>query len=41
MFESITKITNIARKTIRAIGAATYRSPWFVSAALLALVLVM
>jgi hypothetical protein len=38
MFESIvSKITNVVRNTVRAVGAVTRKSPWLVPAAILAL----
>ncbi len=41
MFESIvSKITNVVRDTIRALGAATRRTPWLAPIAILALFLV-
>ena len=41
MFESIvSKITNIVRTTVRAVGAATRKSPWIAPIAILALFLV-
>jgi hypothetical protein len=40
MFESIvSKITNIVRNTVRALGAATRKSHWLAAAAILALFL--
>lgn len=41
MFETIvSKITNVVRSTIRALGAATRTAPWLTAAAILALFLV-
>lgn len=41
MFESIvSKITNVVRNTVRAVGAATSRSPWIAPLTILALFLV-
>ncbi len=41
MFESIVaKITNVVRNTVRAVGAATRKSPWLAPAAILALFLI-
>ena len=38
MFESIvSKITNIVRKTVRALGALTRKSPWVAPVAILVL----
>ena len=38
MFESIvSKITNVVRNTVRAVGAVTRKSPWLVPVAILAL----
>ena len=38
MFESIiSKISNIARYTVRAVGAATRKSPWLAPVAILVL----
>jgi hypothetical protein len=40
MFESIvSKVTNVVRTAVRAIGAATGKSPWLAPAAILALLL--
>ena len=42
MFESIvSKITNIIRNTVRALGAATQKTPWFLPVAIVALFLVL
>ena len=42
MFESIVaKITNVVRKTVRAVGAATHNTPWLASLAILAFFLVL
>ena len=41
MFEAIvSKITSVVRKTIRAVGRATRRTPWLGPVAILALLLV-
>ncbi len=41
MFESIvSRITNIVRNIVRAVGAATRKSPWIAPVAILALFLV-
>ena len=41
MFESIvSKISNIVRTTVRAVGAATRKSPWLAPVAILALFLI-
>ncbi len=41
MFESIvSKITNVIRNTVRALGVATRRTPWLARLAILALILV-
>ena len=41
MFESIvSKITNVVRNTVRALGAATRESPWLAPVVILALFLV-
>lgn len=41
MFESIvSKITNVIRNTVRALGAVTRRTPWLAPLAILALFLV-
>ncbi len=41
MFESIVaKITNVVHNTVRAVGAATRKSPWLAPAAILALFLI-
>ncbi len=41
MFDSIvSKITNVVRNTVRAVGAVTRKSPWVVPAAIVALFLV-
>ena len=40
MFESIvSKITNTVRNAVRAVGAATRKSPWLAAAAIFALLL--
>ncbi len=42
MFESIvSKITNVVRNTVRAIGAATRNEPWLTAAMILALFVVL
>ena len=42
MFESIVaKITNTVRNVVRAVGAATRKTPWLASVAILALFLVL
>ena len=42
MFESIiSKISNVVRNTVRAVGAATRKSPWLVPVAILALFFVL
>lgn len=42
MFESIVaKITNAVRKTVRALGAATRKTPWLAPLAILAMFLVL
>ncbi len=41
MFEFIvSKITNVVRKTVRAVGAATRRTPWLAPAAIVAFFLI-
>lgn len=41
MFESIvSKITNVVRNTVRALGVATRRTPWLAPIAILVLFLV-
>ncbi|CAN5129622.1 hypothetical protein BH11MYX1_BH11MYX1_52550 [soil metagenome] len=41
MFASIvSKVTNLVRKTVRAVGAVTRRTPWLAALAILALFLV-
>ncbi len=41
MFESIvSKISNVVRNTVRAVGAATRKSPWLAPVAILALFLI-
>lgn len=41
MFESIvSKITNVVRSTVRAIGAVTRRTPWLAPVAIAALFLI-
>ncbi len=41
MFESIVaKITKVVRNSVRAVGAATRKSPWLAPAAILALFLI-
>ncbi len=40
MFESIvSKVTNVVRNAVRAVGAATRKSPWLAPVAILALFL--
>ena len=40
MFEAIvSKFTNLVRTTVRAIGAATHRTPWLAPTAIIALFL--
>lgn len=42
MFDAIvSKLTNIVRTTVRAIGAATSRTPWLAPAAILAFFLLL
>ncbi|GEM_PF-6808622 len=42
MFESIvSKITNVLRTTVRALGAATRKTPWYLPVAIVALFLVL
>ena len=41
MFETIvSKITNVVRNSVRAVGAATRRTPWLAPIAILALFLI-
>lgn len=41
MFESIvSKISNVVRNTVRAVGAATRKSPWLAPAAIIAFFLI-
>ncbi len=41
MFESIvSKISSVVRNTVRAVGAATRKSPWLAPVAILALFLI-